>query len=220
MKMSRPYIIINAAMSLDGKTALPTGKQIRLSCDEDMERVHHLRHQCDAVLVGIGTVLADDPKLTVKQDYIAQPSQPLRVVLDSKGRTPPYAQVVNESAPTVIFTGPQSSLTLPNKEVDIVQVPMQKENHLSIEAILSELHQRGVRKLLVEGGGTVLWSFITSGYVDDIFIYVAPVFIGGAQTPTLLRGPGIEGEEKIIQLELQRFEQVGPGLLLNYMLIP
>lgn len=206
-------------MSIDGKTALPSGKQLRLSSEEDMERVYHLRQQCDAVLVGIGTILADDPKLTVKKEYVKHPKQPLRVVLDSKGRTPRNALVLNEAASTLIFTGPDSSFSVRQKHVEVVQCPLDKNGHISLESVLTELQNRGIKKLLVEGGGTVLWSFLTSGFVDDFFVYIAPVLIGGSETPTLLQGSGIEYEEDILSLELQRCETLGSGLLLNYALI-
>ena len=102
--MKKPYVVVNCAMSADGKIALPTKKQMRLSSEEDIERMYKLRNECDAVLVGIDTVLLDNPKLTVKEKYIINPKQPLRVVLDSKCRTPKDALVLNDSANTLIIT--------------------------------------------------------------------------------------------------------------------
>ncbi len=81
--MKRPYVVINCAMSADGKIASPSGKQMRISCDEDIKRMYELRNGCDAVLVGINTVLSDDPKLTVKEKYVKNPKQPIRIVLDT-----------------------------------------------------------------------------------------------------------------------------------------
>ncbi|HDH81938.1 MAG TPA: 5-amino-6-(5-phosphoribosylamino)uracil reductase, partial [Thermoplasmatales archaeon] len=89
----KPFVIVNCAMSIDGKIAFPDRKQAKISNDEDMARVHKLRDECDAVLVGIGTVLSDNPKLTVKEKYVQNPSNPLRVVLDSNFRTPRDAEV-------------------------------------------------------------------------------------------------------------------------------
>jgi len=100
----KPYVIVNCAMSIDGKIALANRKQMRISNEEDMKRVYMLRNECDAVLVGIGTVLNDDPKLTVKEKYVKNPSQPLRIVLDSNFRTPKNAEVMSKDAPTLIVT--------------------------------------------------------------------------------------------------------------------
>ena len=100
----RPYIIINCAMSLDGKIALPNKKQARISSEEDMARVHKLRASVDAILVGIGTVLADNPKLTVKKEYVKKARNPVRIVLDSHFRTPENEEVMKPNARTIIVT--------------------------------------------------------------------------------------------------------------------
>ena len=102
--MKRPNVIINCAMSADGKIALPNRRQLRISCDEDIKRMYNLRNNADAVLVGIGTILSDDPKLTVKEKYVNNPKQPLRIILDNKCRTPKDALVLNDSAKTLIIT--------------------------------------------------------------------------------------------------------------------
>ena len=94
--MNRPHIIINCAMSADGKIALPNKKQMKISSKEDIKRMYHIRNESDAVLVGISTVLSDDPKLTVKQDYIKNPKQPLRVILDSSCKTPEKSLVLKD----------------------------------------------------------------------------------------------------------------------------
>src|SRR2546426_368452 len=99
----RPRVIINAAMSIDGKIALSDGQGVRLSNEEDLRRVHRLRASVDAILVGVGTVLTDDPKLTVKSEY-AKGRNPLRVVLDSDGKIPESARVLDGAAPTLIVT--------------------------------------------------------------------------------------------------------------------
>src|SRR5512136_579874 len=102
--MKRPSVIVNCAMSADGKIASPLRKQIRISDEGDIRRMYRLRNEVDAVLVGIGTILADDPKLTVKETYVPHPKQPLRVILDSKGRTPPQALALNTVSKTLIIT--------------------------------------------------------------------------------------------------------------------
>src|SRR4030042_6509432 len=102
--MNKPYVIINCAMSLDGKLASQSGRQMKISCEEDIKRMYKLRNNYDAVLVGIGTVLSDDPKLTVKEKYVKNPKQPIRMVLDTYCKTPFDSLVVNDAATTYIVT--------------------------------------------------------------------------------------------------------------------
>src|SRR6058998_1695837 len=112
----RPRVIINAAMSIDGKIALSDGTGVRLSNEQDLRRVHRLRASVDAILVGVGTVLADDPKLTIKSEY-AKGRNPLRVVLDSNGKTPTGSHVLDGSAPTLIVTSDRSERVFPPADV-------------------------------------------------------------------------------------------------------
>src|SRR3990170_6187110 len=153
-RVARPHVIVNFAMSMDGKIALPTRKQTRISDEEDLRRVHQLRATCDAVLVGVGTILADDPKLTVKPEY-ATGRNPLRVVLDSEGRTPEGAHVLNRDAPTLIVTTADCAKTFPNAEVARFG-----QDSVDLPALLEFLGGKGVRRLPVEGGGGGGWAFL------------------------------------------------------------
>lgn len=214
--MKKPYVIVNCAMSIDGKIALPNKTQLRLSSDEDMKRVYQLRNQCDAVLVGIGTVLSDDPKLTVKKTIISNPKQPLRVVLDAKGRMPQHALVVNDDAKTLICTTHQNSKTIHGTAAEIVGCPETSEGFLDLRYVLEMLYEKGVRMLLVEGGSSVLWSFFSQHLVDEFFVYIAPVIIGGEKTPSLAGGKGISTELDCIRLHLCDIQQSSEGILLHY----
>jgi len=213
--MNRPKVIINGAMSIDGKTALPSGKQLRLSSKEDIARVYRLRHQYDAVLVGIGTVLSDDPKLTVKKKYVPNPNQPLRVILDGDCRTPEHALVVNDAAETCIFTKDSCKFSYDVSHIQIYQIPEDDNGLLSLPYALEILYQKGIRNLLVEGGGTVIWSFISQGLFDELSVYIAPVIIGGKNTPTLIAGKRLI-DKKPLFLDLVDVKQMGEGILLRY----
>jgi 2,5-diamino-6-(ribosylamino)-4(3H)-pyrimidinone 5'-phosphate reductase len=214
--MNRPYVIINCAMSADGKTALPWRKQFRLSSEEDMSRVHQLRHECDAVLVGVGTILADDPKLTVKEKYITHPRQPLRVVLDGHCRTPENALVCNEVADTLIITKPGCRFSYTKPSIESVSCALDKQGFLDIPTVLDILFKKGVQKLLVEGGGTVIWQFLSNYLVDEIYVFIAPVIIGGKHTPTCVDGDGISAIDKVISLEIIDYKSLGNGILMHY----
>src|SRR3989337_601579 len=171
--VARPHVIVNFAMSVDGKIALPTRKQTQISDEDDLRRVHQLRATCDAVLVGVGTILADNPKLTVKPEH-ASGRNPLRVVLDSEGRTPEDAEVLSRAAPTLIVTNTECAKTFPNAEVarlgkDAVDIP----------ALLDYLGENGVQRLLVEGGEEVIWSFLHGRLADELKVFVRSMVIGG-----------------------------------------
>jgi 2,5-diamino-6-(ribosylamino)-4(3H)-pyrimidinone 5'-phosphate reductase len=214
--MKRPRVIVNCAMSADGKIALPTGKQLRISSKEDIARVFKLRNECDAVLVGVGTILSDDPKLTVKETYVKNPRQPLRVVLDSKGRTPPGSLVLNKTANTLLIMAKGHEQSFEGTHIEVVGCTVDKQGLLEIPCILELLSQRGIRTLLVEGGGTVIWSFLKSGMVDDLYVYIGPCIIGGKNTPTMASGEGIMREDEVITLKILKIQRMGAGVLIHY----
>ncbi len=216
--MNRPWVIINCAMSADGKIASPTRKQIRISSEEDIERMYRLRHDCDAVLVGIGTILEDDPKLTVKEKYVKNPKQPLRVILDSKGRTPLHALALNDATKTLIITAKGKMKRYDQPHVEVAECESDDEGLLDVHYVLEILYQRGVRKLLVEGGGTVIWSFLKNKVVDDLFIFIGPCIIGGKNTPTVADGRGIVTGE-VIALKISEVQHLGSGVLIHYQLV-
>ena len=215
--MNRPYVTINCAMSADGKIASPTRKQLRISSEEDIARMYQLRNASDAVLVGIGTILTDDPKLTVKETYVPHPHQPLRVILDGKGRTPPHALALNTTSNTLILTTKGRTKTYEGSHIEVVECKIDTNGLLDLNDALNILYQKGVRKLLVEGGGTVIWNFLKKGLVDDLYIYIGSCIIGGKNTPTVADGEGIAPGEEII-LKIVEVQKIGSGVLMHYQL--
>ena len=209
----RPDITVNCAMSADGKIALETRRQTRISSDEDIARVHRLRNRCDAILVGIETVICDDPGLHVKEKYVKKARQPLRVVLDSKGRTPQNAKVVSPGVCTLIAVTGKPVANRWGPDVEVVSAG--QGPGISIPILLKELSHRGIRRLLVEGGGTVIWSFLRAGVVDRLMIYVGSLALGG-HGPTPCGGEGVKSLEEAIRLKLVSTRKLGDGILLTY----
>jgi 2,5-diamino-6-(ribosylamino)-4(3H)-pyrimidinone 5'-phosphate reductase len=206
-------VIINAAMSVDGKIALSDGTSVLLSNKEDVLRVHRLRSEVDAILVGVGTVLNDDPKLTIKQDLV-RGRNPLRVVLDSDGKTPEHAHVLDGTAPTLIVTTEECGRTFAKAEV----LRLGKDE-VDLAALLDRLGKRGIRTVMVEGGSTVIWSFLRQGFADEVKVFVASVVLGGRSAPTLAGGRGVDSMNGSIRLHLDRSSPLGDGLLLEYSVV-
>ena len=204
-------IIVNCAMSADGKIALRSRKQTKISDEEDKKRVHELRNSVDAILVGVETVISDNPKLTVNPKYVKAPKHPIRIVLDSEGRTPPEALVLNGASKTVIVTNELCKKTFANAEV----IRCGKED-IDLEELKSTLEERGVRRMLVEGGSKVIWSFLRSRLADEVNIFIGSMVIGGDSSPTPAGGHGAEDENEIIQLRLKDAEVLGSGVLVRY----
>ncbi|HUR64087.1 MAG TPA: RibD family protein [Candidatus Thermoplasmatota archaeon] len=207
--MARPRVLLNCASSLDGKLAAPDGQSLPLSDEADWRRVHHLRASSDAILVGVGTILKDDPSLKVKEELapISPTRKLLRVVLDARGRTPRAARVVDASAPTLILHGPGVRATWAHAQH--AEVPLDEHGHIRLPEAMALLHARGVRSVLVEGGAQVLRAFLNSDLVDQWTLYQAPVLVGGT-------GPSIfDGRPSMIgrRLHVENVEPRGRGVL-------
>jgi diaminohydroxyphosphoribosylaminopyrimidine deaminase/5-amino-6-(5-phosphoribosylamino)uracil reductase len=197
IRAGRPFVTWKYAASLDGRVAAPDGSSRWVSGPEARADAHELRAECDAVAVGIGTVLTDDPRLTVR-DATGEtlPRQPLRVVLDTSGRTPHDAAVLDEAAPTLVLSG-----------ADLPVVDGRVDPH----AVLGVLHDRGIVHLLLEGGPTVAMSFVRAELVDRVVGYIAPMLIGGGGFPAL-GGEGAPSIDKAWPFRIDEVTQVGKDL--------
>jgi diaminohydroxyphosphoribosylaminopyrimidine deaminase/5-amino-6-(5-phosphoribosylamino)uracil reductase len=193
----RPFVTWKYAASLDGRVAASDGSSRWVTGPEARADAHRLRAECDAIVVGIGTVLADDPRLTVR-DSAGKPAerQPLRVVLDTSGRTPHDAAVLDETAPTLVLSG--SALPV-------------VDGRLDPHAVLGVLHDRGIVHILLEGGPTVAMSFVEADLVDRVVGYIAPMLIGGGGLPAL-GGEGAPSIDKAWPYEIEEVTQVGNDL--------
>jgi 2,5-diamino-6-(ribosylamino)-4(3H)-pyrimidinone 5'-phosphate reductase len=204
----RPRVIVNCAMSPDGKIAGAERRQLRISSPEDMDRVKRLRTECQAILVGAGTILADDPHLTVKG--FPPERQALRVVLDPRGKVPENALVLDARAPTLVVTLEDCVRQYPGAET----VRLGKST-IDLPALLELLGKRGVAVLLVEGGGETIFSFFRAGLVDIYSVFVGDFIIGGRESPTPVDGEGFRVGEHV-PMRLVSTERLGSGVHLTY----
>ncbi len=204
----RPKVTVNCAMTADRKIAGHARRQVRISSPQDIERAKGLRASFDAILVGVGTILADDPHLTLKGSPPER--NPIRIVLDSKGRTPDDALVLDGRARTIIVTSENCSKTWPGAEV----LRFGKEQ-VDIASLLPSLYQGGIRTLLVEGGGETIFSFFREGLVDRYCVFVGSAILGGRSAPTPVDGEGFSDLDAV-KLSLLEHRQLGDGVLLTY----
>ncbi len=210
----RPAVWVNCAVSADGRLAYAGGRRARLSSAEDLQRVQKLRANSDAILVGVGTVVQDDPSLRVHWDLLGQPPgrSPTRVIVDSSGRTPPTARVLDGSAPTIVATSERCTRAFPSG----VHVVVAGATRVNLAALFLRLHELGVRRLMVEGGGEILASVLREGLCDRLTVYYAPVVIGGRTAPTLARGDDPGDPESVTALRLVSLEAMGEGYVATY----
>ena len=216
VETGRPYVVLKAATSLDGRIAAADGTSQWLTGPHTRERVHRLRAEVDAVVVGSGTVLVDDPQLTARPPDGA-PRQPLRVVLDARGRTPTSARVFDDAAPTLVVTTDDGRKRFADS-VDVVTVPRASggtggAGGVDLVATLAALTDRGVRSALIEGGANVATSVMDRGLNDRLDLHLAPVILGDRGRPLFTGGPDTLADAH--RLGLDHVDRVGDDVMLR-----
>ena len=220
---------MNGAMTVDGKIAT-TGGNSKISSKEDLVRVHKLRASVDAILVGISTILADNPRLTVR---LVKGSNPARVIVDSRGRLPIDSQIICTASKikTIVAVTDQAPEEKIHKLEDMgAQVLVVSKGErgqsaavphgVNLKELFHRLEKMRLRRILVEGGGELNWSLLRLGLVDELTVAIAPKIAGGRLATTLVEGDGFEEIAQSIRLELGKVERNKTGeLLLHYKLV-
>lgn len=215
----RPWVLYKTAMTLDGKIATRTGQSRWITEEPARNLVQRWRHELDAVAVGINTVLLDDPLLTTR---VEGGRSSLKVVFDSVGRTPPTAKLFDEDAQgrparVLLFVTEKAAEArlepLRDRGAEIVVTP-ELRGRTAVSAALAELHERGVTSVLLEGGGTLAWSFFEAGAVDRVAWFIGPKLLGG-KGASPLGGMGAAQMDEAIRLHEVRTEAIGDDLLVS-----
>ncbi len=213
-----PFVIAKWAMSLDGKIAATSGDSRWVSGPETREWSHRLRTQMDAIMVGVRTVLIDDPQLTARPSGVVSERQPLRIVADSRGRTPVTARVLDGPGAALIATTEASNAVwrrqMAEAGTEVVVLP-DAEGRVDRTALLQILGERQVLSLLVEGGGELLGSFFDAGLVDKVHTVVAALVIGGREAPAAVAGRGVERMAEALRLREVVVERLGEDVLVT-----
>ena len=218
------YVHVNAAQSVDGKLSTRRREQVAISGADDFDRVDRIRAAADAVLVGVGTVLADDPRLTVKEEdrrvqrlRSGRPANPARVVADSRARTPPDAAVLSDEATTYVLVGDAAPAdAVESLRETGAEVIIAGDQRVDLSAAFDRLAEAGVDRLLVEGGGELIFSLFEAALVDRLSVFVGSVVVGGREAPTLADGEGFVAPESFPTLSLVEVERLDDGVLLAY----
>jgi len=211
----RPYVVLSAAISLDGKIATRSGDS-QLSSKKDSRRVHKLRSGVDAILVGRKTVSVDNPLLTVRH---LKGKNPTRIILDSKGTIRSDSKILKtcKKVPTIIVVSEKitkSNLARLQKfPINVIQCG---KNKINLKQLFRILYRKKIKKILVEGGGTTNWSLIECKLVDEIIVTVTPFIIGGKKAISLVEGKGFDSIPKSLSLKLKKIIKMNSEIVLNY----
>lgn len=216
------HVVVNVAVSADGKLSSRNREQIEISGQDDFARVDRLRAESDAVMVGIGTVLSDDPSLSIDRPRLRErrrdrgdPPQPARVIADSEIRIPPDSTVLDETAKTFLLASEAASEGSLNQMQSLgARVITAGDNRVDLAVAFEQLDAAGVDQLLVEGGGEIIFSLFESGLVDELSVFVGPLVIGGRGAPTLADGEGFVSD--FPELVLTDVRRVDDGAVLRY----
>lgn len=212
MEKSRPHVILSAAISIDGKIATRTGRS-NLSSRKDLIRMHNLRKNVDAILVGKNTVNIDNPLLTVR--YV-KGRNPTRIILDSKGSLSPKSKVIStaKKIPTILVVSenaPRNVERFITKGVEIIRCG---KNKINIKKLLMILGKKGIKRIVVEGGGTTNWYFFKEKLIDEIVITIAPYVVGGINAISLVEGIGFSDVSN--SFKLKKIKKLQNEIILHY----
>ncbi len=216
IREKQPFVVMKAAMTLDGKIATYTGASRWVTGEAARAHGHSLRHRYRAIMVGSGTVLADDPLLTCR---IENGRDPLRIVCDSRLRTPLSARLVQTAreTPTLIATCVEDAARIApyeNAGCRVWSLP-ERDGHVDLVALMQRLGSENIDSVLIEGGGTLAWAALDAGIVQKVYSYIAPKLFGGRDAKTPVEGEGVALPEECAQLSVTNISRLGADILVE-----
>ena len=215
MEKSNPYVILSAAISIDGKISTRTSDS-KLSSKEDSIRLHKLRSKADAILIGKNTLLQDDPLLTVRH---TKGKNPIRIILDSKGTIPINSKIIKTSNKILTIVAVSKKISKANllklKKLPI-EIIVAGENSVNLKLLMKKLSNKKIKTILVEGGGTVNWEFIKNNLFNELIVTLSPFLIGGNDSTSFVEGKGFAKISNSPNLKLKSIKRLKNYVVLNY----
>lgn len=216
IQTGRPYVALKYAMTLDGKITTCTGASKWITGETARRHVAGLRHRYSAIMVGVGTILEDDPLLTCR---IEGGKNPVRIICDTRLRTPLNSKVVStaEEVPTILATccpDRDRQEAYENKGCTVLSVP-ETDGHVDLEVLMDLLGKRQIDSILLEGGGTLNWSALSCGIVRKVLAYVSPKLFGGKTAKTPVEGQGVKDPSQAFRLKNSRLAKLGEDFLIE-----
>ena len=202
----KPFIHLNSAMTVDGKIATENSS-LKISGKKDLIRVHKLREKYDAIMVGINTVIVDNPKLTIHKIKANKEDNPTRIVIDSKARTPRDSEVLNDDAKTIIIVSEKAEeykIKLLEEKCDVI---ICGENRVDLPSSMKILYEMGLTSILLEGGSTLNFSMFEEELIDEVSICIGSKILGGYKSKTFVDGTGFD-KNNCVNLELKNIEKI------------
>lgn len=220
MRHHRPHVTLKLAGSLDGRIATFTGDSQWLTCDASRRRVHALRNQADAILIGAGTAISDQPRLTTRLPDHHNTRSPHRYILDSTLRTPIEGPLFDTAlAPTTFVCTHAASQerrdAFESAGVEVLRLGPDDQQHVDLSALLTELYTRGHMQLMVEGGAEIAGAFIDQRLVDRLMLFIAPLILGGKDARPLVAGQGVAMVADALRATDIQYEQIEQDLLIH-----
>jgi diaminohydroxyphosphoribosylaminopyrimidine deaminase/5-amino-6-(5-phosphoribosylamino)uracil reductase len=208
-----PFVTLKMGASLDGKVAARDGSSRWITGEAARADVQRLRAWADAVVVGAGTALADDPALTLRDPAISSARPPARVIVDTSGRVAAAGRAFDSAAPTVVattdLTGPERRRAWAEAGAEVMLIDRDAAGAVSLEGLIEALGKRDAQGVLFEGGPTLAWSAIREDVVDQLVLYVAPRLVGGSAAPGWLGGAGSASIDRAARVEIVSIEPIG-----------
>ena len=208
----RPFVLVKAGMTLDGKLATIARESQWITSEDARAASLALREEYDAIVVGSGTVKSDNPRLTRRLGLAGDGTPWTRVVLDGDGDVPPHAQILTDGGSTILFTGAPSRYSA-SPSLEVIASPGGIDDRFDLERVFGELHARGIRSVMVEGGAIVHSEVIRRGLWQKMILFIAPLIVGGAEAPSIFSGEGVPRLTDAYRFRFDRVEMLGSDLM-------
>ncbi|RAP52719.1 MAG: 2,5-diamino-6-(ribosylamino)-4(3H)-pyrimidinone 5'-phosphate reductase [Methanosphaera sp. rholeuAM130] len=213
----KPYVHLNCAMTADGKIATKDST-LKISGHDDLIRVHKLRKKYDAIMVGINTILVDNPRLSIHKINSEIEDNPTRIVIDSRARTPINSRVLNDDAETIIITSSKAKKEDVNRLSKKATVLSVGTDRVDLVGAMDKLYDLGIESILLEGGATLNYSMLEEKLVDKISVCIGSKILGGKDSITMVDGEGFD-KENCVKLEIEDYYKLDDDIVIEYKVI-